>query len=551
MVGDDTRRYLRTGDLGFVLDGQLYICGRIKDMLILAGRNLYPQDIEDSIQQADGAVRPGGMAAFAVDVKNGELTEEKLVLLAEVRDAKLSKSDLQALAQTLQRVVLEHHQTPCHAIVLAPPGGVLKTTSGKVRRQACRQLWLDGTLQKKALFIQQAGSTASSPASRVVDAAFPRAKVATRKLSARESLMQKIAAEMLNLPSAEAVDVDQPLTEQGMGSLTAVDFCQEYETQSGEELSITQFFNFPAISVLSKAMESAQAGTEETLDALHREKPCNVVRELHAARHYLLHNRFTNSGFRVGEWGVRPARLEDVAAIHRLDQQEYGWLGEDATDDEAFIENQVRTLNSVGTPWVWLLEKTVDEHSRQMEIVGWYILQPTSKRPEEITSWADATDSGRLHATFDPAGKYLYIVAGGVSRHYSKQAHRLMVLNAVSLMKAHKMKAVFACLAMPGFADAHAAVGIAPEDYVQWVHSNGMPKDAFLAFFRELWAGVHRPLRLLVNGYPPDQHSGGHGVCACVDINDHRAAIEQVFDKLTQQRESLFSSVSQNVVSVA
>lgn len=542
MQGDEESRYLRTGDLGFVHQGQLYICGRIKDMLILAGRNLYPQDIEDSIQHADSAIRPGGMAAFAVDVKQGEMTEEKLVLLVEVRDASLKKPQLQQLAQTLQRAVLENHQTPCHAIILAPAGTVLKTTSGKVRRQACRQLWSAGTLQKKALYILQAGAAVVN-ASNVVEASFTgkEGRRATRKLSQREALMQRIAAQMLNMPSADDIDVDQPLTQQGMGSLTSVDFCQEYETQANEELSIAQFFNFPTISTLCKAMETAHLTQQETLDAVYKEKPCNAVRELHSARHYLLHNRFTASGFRLGEWGVRPARLEDIAEIHRLDQQEYGWLGEDATDDADFIENQVRTLNSVGTPWVWLLEKMSEEQPHAMQVVGWYIMQPTHKSPHEITSWADATDHGRLQATFDPNGKNLYIVAGGISRQHTKQAHRLMVLNALSLMKAHKMTSVFACLAMPGFADVHAAEGISAQEYIQLEHSNGMPRDAFLAFFRELWSGEHRPLRLLVNGYPPDQHSGGHGVCACVDVSNHRGAIEQVLDKLVQQRVALFA----------
>lgn len=553
MEGDNDNRYLRTGDFGFVQNGQLYICGRLKDMLILAGRNLYPQDIEDSIQQASDAIRPGCMAAFSVDVVNGDVTEEKLVLLAEVRDTRMSKEALQQLAQSLQRIVLENHQTPCHAIVLAAPGTALKTTSGKIRRQACRQLWADGSLSRKSLYLLQAGASAVKNVSNVVEGGF--AKPLSDKhdigkkqlsnalpMSPREALMQRIAAQMLNLPAAENVDIHQSLTEQGMGSLSAVDFCQEYETQSGEELSIADFFNFPAISMLARALESAHLTQNETLDSVYKDKPCDAVHDLHSLRHYILHNRFTTSGFRIGEWGVRPARVEDIAEIHRLDQQEYGWLGEGATDDLEFIENQVRTLNSVGTPWVWLLERASDDNAQNMEVMGWYIMQPTHKSPHEITSWADATDEGRLKATFDPAGKYLYIVAAGISRKYTKQAHRLMVLNALSLMKAHKMHGVFACLAMPGFADAHAAEGIAPEAYVQLTHANGLPKDAFLAFFRELWTGDHRPLRLLVNGYPPDLFSGGHGVCACVDMKDYRLAIDRVFDKLTQQRIALFAN---------
>lgn len=527
-------RYLRTGDLGFVHEGQLYICGRLKDLLILAGRNVYPQDIEDSIQLADEQIRPEGMAAFAIDVDAGGKTEEKLVVMAEVRQRRGNESGLAALAQKLQSIILEQHQLPCHAVVLVPIGSVLKTTSGKVRRQACRQLWLDGTLQQQALHILQAGAMPAVTSSR-------RPTQRQTALTEREALLQSIAARLLNLPDPDMLDVNVPLTEQGMGSLVAVEFCQEYESVSGEELSVARFFNFPAIRALALALEQSEDHAE-TLDALYRHQPGRTIRELHALRHYLQHNRYSRSGFRMGDWAVRPATPDDVAAIHQLDQQEYGWLGEGATDSPDFIAHQVATLNSGVTPWFWLLEK---HHPDRIEIVGWYIMQPTQKSPSSITSWADATDSGRFTRTFDPAGPHLYLVAGGISRHYTKQAHRLMVLNALSLMRHHGFRHVFACLAMPGFGEAHVSYGISPEDYIQLTHRDGMPRDAFLSFFRELWAGEHLPLRLLRNGYPPDLRSGGHGVCACVQVNDHSSAIAAVFDKLVQQRAELFDDRSE------
>lgn len=530
IVGCDEKSYLRTGDMGFVQDGQLYICGRSKDLLILAGRNVYPQDIEASLQQVDASIRPDSLAAFAVDVEQQGRTEEKLVVLVELRQRRGDKATLKALAQRLQTAILEQHQLPCHAIVLGPFGSVLKTTSGKVRRQACRQAWIDGSLQQQALYVQQSGKVKSAVAMTTANTQDE------PNQNPREALMQSIAANLLNLSDARQIDVELPLTQQGVGSLTAVEFCQEYEVRAGEELPITQFFNFPTIRALAQALGRSTL-SHESLDALFREPHSADIKELHALRHYLLHNRFPTSGFRLGLWSVRPARAADVAAIHRLDQQEYGWLGEDATDDAAFIAHQVATLNGMGTPWFWLLER-VHPHQRK-EVVGWYIMQPTHKRPEQITSWADATDHGQLTSTFDPHSQYLYLVAGGISREYTKQVHRLMVLNALSLMQGHQINHVFACLAMPGFSDARELHQLTPEDYLQQTQANGEPKDAFLAFFRELWPGNHLPFRLLRDGYPPDQHSGGHGVCACVEVQDHRAAIEAVFEKLVNQRESL------------
>ena len=523
--------YLRTGDLGFVQDGQLYICGRNKDMLILAGRNIFPQDIEASLHQVDDAVRSDNIAAFAVEVEHEGRIEEKLVVLVELRQRRGDEAALKALAQRLQSAILEQHQLPCHALVLGPFGSVLKTTSGKVRRQACRQAWLDGSLQHQALYIQQSGQTATP----VQDA--PSDHHEEQQRNPREALMQSIAAGLLNLSDARQIDLDIPLTQQGVGSLSAVEFCQEYEVRSGEEVSISQFFNYPSIRELAQALNRS-THSHACLDALFRESHCDSIKELHALRHYLLHNRFPTSGFRLGPWAVRPATNADVAAIHKLDQQEYGWLGEDATDDAAFIAHQVATLNGMGTPWFWLLER--HHPNQRKEIVGWYIMQPTYKRPEQIKSWADATDHGRLTATFDPHSQYLYLVAGGVSREYSKQAHRLMVLNALSLMQGHQIKHVFACLAMPGFSDARERHHLTPEEYLQQTQSNGEPKDAFLAFFRELWPGRHLPFRLLRDGYPPDQHSGGHGVCACVEIDNHQQAIEAVFNKLVAQKAELF-----------
>lgn len=532
------RKFLRTGDLGFMYKGELYICGRLKDMLILAGRNIFPQDIEDSAQLVEHELKPIAMAAFTVDVDKESTTEEKLVLLVDIRNLRSKPDQLALLAHRLQKAVLNDHQIPCHEIIVAPIGTVLKTTSGKVRRQSCKKMWLDGTLHEKALYVLKSGKVSETDENSVNETSDP------MEGYSRAEKMQFIAADMLNLSSAKEIELETSLLDQGMSSLTAVEFCQQYEAITGEELSITQLFNHPSISELCHALEK-DCDSNETLDNIYFSQPTPIVKQLHSIRHYLQHNRQSRSGFSIGDWSVRAATVDDVPEIHRLDQQEYGWLGEDATDDIDFIKHQVETLNSSSVPWLWLLEKKAVKTAgttpcAQKELVGWYILQPTHKSPASIKSWADATDHGRLTNTYDPEGKNLYLVAGGVSGKLTKQAHRLMVLNALSLMAINNMHSVFACLAMPGFSEANEIAPIAPQEYVSLKHANGMPRDAFLAFFSELWPADHRPMRLLENGYPPDQRSGGHGVCACVDVLNHARAIEDVIDKLVQQRAALF-----------
>lgn len=536
--GGNAAGYLRTGDLGFVHEGELYICGRMKDLLIMGGRNVYPQDIEGSVEALNHSIKPVAVAAFTVDIKTGsgssERVEEKLVLLVDIRKLKASTEELQALASALQLKILEDHQIACHAIAIAPIGSVLKTTSGKVRRQACRQRWQDGSLQEKALYVLQTKVDVDEQRGTHV-AALP-------KDASREQILQALAADILNLPNANAIDVNTCLTDQGMGSLAAVEFCQRYEQVSQEELSITQFFNVSSIRGLCDLLDNVKVESL-SLDEAFRQQPDDVLIELHALRHYLRHNRYCQSGFRIGDWAVRPAAVKDVPELQRLDQQEYGWLGEDATDSIESIQHQVETLNSSGTPWFWVLEKrkpNPQSNTIEAEIVGWYILQPTKLQPAEITSWAHATSAGSFHDTYDPAGDNLYLVAAGISREYTKQAHRIMVLNALSLMSVKRMNSVSACLAMPGFADAHSEHDIEPEDYLRLTDSRGMPKDAFLAFFKELWPAEHKPMRFLRDGYPPDQLSGGHGVCACVEVVDYHLVIDRVIDQLVQQRVALF-----------
>ena len=137
------REYLRTGDLGFFHDGELYVTGRCKDLIIVRGRNLYPADIEDSLRDCHPLIRPGGVASFAVDAGDGE----GLVIFVEARADKVSTAEADEIVEAVRRRVYEEHQLGCHAVVLGLAGTVRKTTSGKVRRLACKQAFLTGEIE--------------------------------------------------------------------------------------------------------------------------------------------------------------------------------------------------------------------------------------------------------------------------------------------------------------------------------------------------------------------------------------------------------------------
>ncbi|MEI9949027.1 MAG: fatty acyl-AMP ligase [Pseudomonadota bacterium] len=142
--------YLRTGDLGFVQDGNLYITGRLKDLIIVRGRNIYPQDIEQTCEEAHASVRLGGCAAFAVDSEG----EERLVLAVEVEPERGNKSAsvaseiarLDKLVEALRRAVSNRHYIAAHDVVLLKAGTIPKTSSGKIQRHATRAGYVAGTL---------------------------------------------------------------------------------------------------------------------------------------------------------------------------------------------------------------------------------------------------------------------------------------------------------------------------------------------------------------------------------------------------------------------
>jgi acyl-CoA synthetase (AMP-forming)/AMP-acid ligase II len=133
--------FLRTGDLGFWHDGQLYITGRIKDLIIIRGRNHYPQDIERTAQLCHPALPANGNAAFSVE----HAGEERLVIVQELpREARAwSREDL---VLSIRQAVAEHHEVMVHEVVLLRPASIPKTTSGKIQRHQCRQRFLAGTL---------------------------------------------------------------------------------------------------------------------------------------------------------------------------------------------------------------------------------------------------------------------------------------------------------------------------------------------------------------------------------------------------------------------
>jgi acyl-CoA synthetase (AMP-forming)/AMP-acid ligase II len=138
-LADGSGPYLRTGDLGFLLDGELFVTGRLKDVIIVNGRNLYPQDIEEAGRDAHPAL--GAAAAFGVTADR-----EHIVLVQEVRPKDLGGLTIENLAKQVKRDLTRVFAVPAVSVVLVRRNSVGKTTSGKIQRRRTRELFLDGQL---------------------------------------------------------------------------------------------------------------------------------------------------------------------------------------------------------------------------------------------------------------------------------------------------------------------------------------------------------------------------------------------------------------------
>ena len=218
--------FLRTGDLGFVHEGELYVTGRIKDLIIVRGRNHAPQDIEWTVQRADPSLRAGYGAAFSVDTADGEA----LVIVQEL-ERRGHEADLTPMIRAIRKAVATEHELPVHAIVLVRSGSVPRTSSGKIRRRRCRQDYLEGGLQ--VLQMEAAQTLAALDDTPWTAADFPthlRAMQgsAERVQAIEQTLVQLVARFARRAPQDIALDASA--IECGLDSLTSFRLLQVLET---------------------------------------------------------------------------------------------------------------------------------------------------------------------------------------------------------------------------------------------------------------------------------------------------------------------------------
>ncbi|TJZ72934.1 non-ribosomal peptide synthetase [Chitiniphilus eburneus] len=254
-VEREGRRWLRTGDLGFLHDGQLYITGRVKDLIIVRGHNLYPQDIERAIEAEVEAVRKGRVAAFAVQGPQGE----GIGLAAELSRGMQKLIPVETLVQVLSAMVSELCGEPLSVVMLLNPGALPKTSSGKLQRSACRKGWQERSLDAYA--IHEFGQLVLGDAADV-----PAAQAAP--LEPFEAELAQLWRGVLRLPDHAPLARDAHFFTRGGNSLAAVQLAAQVAVRWQVAMPLRVVFEQPRLGEMAQQLRRLREQGGDAIPAI-------------------------------------------------------------------------------------------------------------------------------------------------------------------------------------------------------------------------------------------------------------------------------------------
>ena len=278
LADDDGRVYLRTGDLGSVLGDELFVTGRRKDLMILRGRNIYPQDVEATVQRAHEAVRPGGMAVFSVDTDDGEVAIVVAELERRTRAGKAGddrrrmetlpehevavRPEVDDVAEAIRSIVASEHRIDLACVVLIKPGSVPKTSSGKIQRHECRRQFLAGELDEFGRSDRAAAADGDIPSE------MPTISVRELSYLPREQRVEVLRRYLVDLVAfvvgAGVSRVETaPLMSVGLDSLRAMEVQYTLEETLGIRLFPSLLLGGATVSEVAEELAHADFGAAE------------------------------------------------------------------------------------------------------------------------------------------------------------------------------------------------------------------------------------------------------------------------------------------------
>ena len=222
--------YLRTGDLGFLSQGELFIAGRYKDLIVVNGRNICPPDLEETAQSAHAAVRTGGVMAVSVDRD----ARESAVLLLECT-RRLPPDVVRTVIDDVRKQIAIEHELDLLDVVPLPPGALPRTSSGKPQRSAARSMYLNGALEPLRLATQA-----------------PHDLVTTSTPGPDAALVETLTRLWKDVFGLESIDPDASFFDLGGDSLLATQLVSRLRARHGIELPISALFEAPTVHGLAR-----------------------------------------------------------------------------------------------------------------------------------------------------------------------------------------------------------------------------------------------------------------------------------------------------------
>ena len=244
-LSDGSGPFLRTGDLGFVAEGELFVTGRLKDLIILRGRNHYPQDIELAVERSHAALRPGCVAAFAVEREG----EERLAVVAEVHreHRQDDEAEIAGIVAAIRRAVADEHEVAPAAVVLLRPATLPKTSSGKIQRHACRAGYLAGTLAAIASWTAGNEADLTDP----TDLTNP---------TDSDDLLRWLAGEVARRSGVApgSIDPRQSIASYALDSLATIELMHAIENRIGASVEMETLFSEMSLTDLAASLRGRQ-----------------------------------------------------------------------------------------------------------------------------------------------------------------------------------------------------------------------------------------------------------------------------------------------------
>jgi acyl-CoA synthetase (AMP-forming)/AMP-acid ligase II/3-oxoacyl-(acyl-carrier-protein) synthase/acyl carrier protein len=360
----DAGRFLRTGDLGYLRpDGELYVVGRLNDLMVVRGRNVYPDDVERTAEAAHPGLRPGCGAAFAVESDGSEA----VVVVQELDDRRRDEAD--AAVAAIRRALGAEQEIHPHAVVLVARGTLPKTSSGKKRRFEARERFVAAELDVVAEWRLPHGARSASATA---------GALSSSDVGAIEAWLAAEIGAQLGIP-ASRVDTVAPFAELGLDSLAGVELAERLSTWLGRALPVSLAWEYPSVAALARHLARERNGARPSRRPAAAVEPIAVVgaacrlpgaRDLDQLRDLLRSGRDALSSFPRDRWDA--AHADEVVADRG------GFIDEVDMFDAAFFGISPREA------------ARIDPQQRILLETAWEALEDAGQPPPELAG----SDSG-------------------------------------------------------------------------------------------------------------------------------------------------------------